>query len=467
MTTAPDLSGPPRHIHLVGIGGSGMSAIAEVLVSMGHVVSGSDVTESAVLTRLRSLGIDAVAGHDAIHVDSPRTGPIDFVGRSTAIASSNPELVAARAAGIEVLGRGELLAGIGDTRRVISISGTHGKTTTSTLTAVALRSAGFDPGYIIGGDVGGTGVGSGSRWTDSGWFVLEADESDSTFLAPRRVAAVVTNLEADHLDHHGSYDALVDAFGRFVGGTDGPVVLCADDAAAAALAPLAMAPTTYGASSSADYRIADIVRGAGSSSWTVHHRGVSQSISLDSPGMHLVLNATAAFAVSVELGADPELTSAGLGAYPGVGRRFERRGEVAGITFIDDYAHLPAEVRAVLDATAGGPWTRVVAVFQPHSFSRTLANAAEFGNALAAADQVVVTDIYPAREQPIAGVTGQLIADAVSDASTSTGVSYVADRAGLVDHLVTTLQPGDLCLTLGAGDLTSLPDAVMARLERR
>ena len=442
-----------------------MSAIAEVLVAMGHVVSGSDVLDSATMRRLRSLGVDAAVGHDARHIDAPVLGPIDAVGCSTAITASNPELLAARAAGIPVHHRGDLLAAIGATRRVVSISGTHGKTTTSTLTAVALAAAGFDPGYIIGGDVGGTGVGSGSHWTDSGWFVLEADESDSTFLAAPRVAAVVTNLEADHLDHHGTYEALVDAFGRFVGDTDGPVVLCADDAPAAGLARFARRPVTYGTSDRADYRVVDIVRDAAGSTFEVLHHATSHAISLHSPGMHLVRNATAAFAVSVELGAEPAAVAAGLAAYPGVGRRFELRGRAGGVTFIDDYAHLPAEVQAVLDAAAGGAWTRIVAVFQPHSYSRTVANAEAFGRALAAADVIVVTDVYPAREQPIPGVTGQLIADAVTAASSQAAVTYVADRSELIDHLARSLQPGDLCLTLGAGDLTSVPDSVITALE--
>jgi len=467
---ALELSGPPRHLHLLGIGGTGMSAIAEVLVAMGHVVSGSDSADSAVLGRLRSIGVDALVGHDADHVTSPRLGPIDAVGCSTAIGASNPELVAARAAGIPVHHRFDLLAAIGATRRVVSISGTHGKTTTATLTAVALAAAGFDPGFIIGGDVGGTGVGSGSRWTDSGWFVLEADESDSTFLAAPRVAAVVTNLEADHLDHHGSYEALVDAFVRFVRHTDGPVVLCADDAPALALAPHAARPVTYGTSGSADYRIVDIERRADGSSWTVRHGEDARRVTVDGPGLHLVMNATAAFAVAVELGAEPSRVARGLASYPGVGRRFERRGEAAGVTFIDDYAHLPAEVRVVLDAARRGGWRRIVAVFQPHGFSRTVANAAEFGRALTGADLVLVTDVYPAREQPVPGVTGQLIADSVTAAGVEVGlpvpVSYEADRAALVEHLVAALGPGDLCLTLGAGDITSLPDDVLAALER-
>lgn len=462
---AIDLTGAPMSFHLVGIGGAGMSAIALVLAELGHEVSGSDRNGSAAIDRLRTAGIDARIGH----APDLAVGA-DVVGVSTAIPADDPEVVAALGAGVPVAHRYDLLAAIGATRRTLSISGTHGKTTTSALMALALDGAGLDPSFIIGGTV--AGLGGGARWTASEWFVLEADESDSTFLAPPRAGAVVTNIEPDHLDHHGSFDDLVSAFERFAHGTEGPVVVCADDLGSAPLADHGDHIRSYGLSALADYVISEVDVGGAGSRWTVTSpSGVRHRLAVGLPGRHLVLNATAAFVLGVELGVDPDGLTQGLARYGGVGRRFERRGAVAGVTFIDDYAHMPTEVRAVLEAAATGAatggWRRTVAVFQPHRYSRTGAVWREYADAFVQADVVVITDIYAAGESPVAGVSGRLVADAVAQAHPAAEVVWLPTRADLLAGLPPLLRSGDLCLTMGAGDLTTLPDELVAALEAR
>ena len=408
-----DLGGPPLRIHLVGIGGAGMSAIAEVFTALGHQVSGSDRGESPMLALLREHGIDARVGHDAANVIG-----VDVVGVSTAIRADNPEVAAALAAGIPVGHRYDLLAAIGETRRTLSVSGTHGKTTTSALLALALDGAGLDPSFIIGGNV--AGFGSGSRWTESEWLVLEADESDSTFLAPVRAGAIITNIEPDHLDHHGGFDELILAFERFAVETGGPVVICADDVGAAPLIDLTPGAVSYGVSEMADMVIADIETGADGTTWTVTDPDdTTTPLRIAFPGHHLVLNATAAFSLAVAVGAEPEAAATGIARYAGVGRRFEQRGSAGGVTFVDDYAHMPTEVRAVLSAarTSVGDG-RIVAVFQPHRYSRTADVWREYAEAFDLADVIVVCDVYAAGEDPIEGISGELIVDAIGRRAT-------------------------------------------------
>ena len=459
-----DLSGPPLTVHLVGIGGTGMSAIATVLTALGHRVTGSDGAASAALASLVGAGLDARVGNAP-----DLAAQADVVGVSTAISADDPDVVSARAAGVPVAHRYDLLAAIGACRRTLSVSGTHGKTTTSALLALTLEGAGLDPSFIIGGLV--AGFDSGSRWTGGEWFVLEADESDSTFLAPPRAGAIVTNIEPDHLDHHGTFEDLIAAFERFCIETDGPAVICADDVGAAPLIDVTPNAVSYGTSGLADYVISSIEPSpTGGSDWTVTDpAGGEHRLHVALPGHHLVLNATAAFTLAVSVGADADGAISGLSRYRGVGRRFERRGSAGGVTFIDDYAHLPTEVRAVLGAARSGAvvggWSRVVAVFQPHRFSRTRDVWREYADAFELADVVVVTDIYPAGEAPIDGITGRLVADAVADAHHSADVRYLATRADLVAALPSLLRPDDLCLTMGAGDLTTLPDDLISHLD--
>jgi UDP-N-acetylmuramate--alanine ligase len=457
-STVLDLSRPVR-IHVVGIGGAGMSAIATVLAAMGHQVSGSDLKNSASLERLRSLGVTVTVGHRADNLPDP----LDAVTVSTAIPATNSEMAAAQDRGIAVLRRAETLAAIAATRQTVAVAGTHGKTTTSSMLALVLSEGGFHPSFIIGGDV--NEIGTGAVWDDLGeLFVVEADESDGTFLELPRAAAVVTNVEPDHLEHYGGFAPLREAFARFLAETPGPCVTCADDMLAAELGQ-AVGAVTYGTSEGADYRMHDLACGRSSSGFTLHHDGVELGrIELPIAGAHNARNAAAAVVTALELGGPFEAARAALARFAGVARRFEHRGEVAGITFIDDYAHLPTEVAAALAAARAGDWDRVVCIFQPHRYSRTAALWAEFGGAFGDADLLAVTDIYPAGEAPRPGISGKLVAQAVLDAHPWRRLAYLPRRPDLVAYLGRELRPGDLCLTLGAGDLTSLPEDVQEQL---
>ena len=446
----------PRRIHVVGIGGSGMGPIATVLAAMGHRVTGSDLKESLVLDRLRSLGIHATAGHAAGNV-----GDAEVVAVSTAVAADNPEVVAARNRGLVVLRRAEVLAAVAATRRAVAVAGTHGKTTTSSMLAMVMAAAGLRPSFLIGGQLNETG--GGASWDDGEWLVVEADESDGTFLELPAEAAVVTSVEADHLDHYGgSFDAVVDAFDRFLAGVGGLKVVCADDAVAATLAASHRA-VTYGTAEDADYRITGVESGRASVRFGLEHGGGTLGeVELPVPGLHNARNACAAVVTALELGADFTTAASALSRFRGVARRFQVRGERDGITFVDDYAHLPGEVRAVLSAARQGGWRRVVCVFQPHRYSRTAALAHAFAGAFDDADVLVVTDVYPAGEDPRPGVTGKLVVDAVLDARPAARVAYLPGRDQWAVYLRQNLRPGDLCITLGAGDVTELADELLA-----
>ena len=437
----------------MGVGGAGMSAIAAVLLAMGHEVSGSDASPSPVLDRLAAAGARVQAGHDPAWVEGA-----DVVLVSTAIPATDPEVVAARAAGIPVLRRAEALAAICGVRPTLAVSGTHGKTTTTAMLALALREAGESPSFIVGGDIGG--LGSGAAWDEGAWFVVEADESDGTFVELGATGVIVTNVEADHLDHWGTFDALRDAFRAFVADASGPRVVCADDPGAAAIAAAVPGCVTYGTDESADHRITDVV----STRDGVRFRFAGRDIHLPVPGVHNARNAAGVLAMCAELGVDLDAVARSLGAYAGVGRRFERRGEAAGVTFVDSYDHLPTEVAAVLAAARDGAWDRIVCVFQPHRYTRTAALWRDFAHSFVDADVVAVTDVYAAGQQPIEGVTGKLIVDAVLDAHPRTRMAWLPTRDGLRSWLLTQLRPGDLCLTLGAGDLTTLPDDLLVTL---
>ena len=446
----------PIAVHVIGIGGAGMRAIASVLAAMGHTVTGSDLRESAGLDRLRAEGIDVTIGHDAANV-----GSVDLVTRSTAVPDANPEVGAANERGIPVASRAETLAAITRVRPTIAVAGTHGKTTTSSMLAVVLREAGLDPSFIIGGEL--NEVGSGAVWTDDdGWFVVEADESDGTFLRLASDRAIVTSVEPDHLGHYGDEAALVESFAAFAEGVaSGGLVVCADDPGAAALATDERV-STYGTDPGADWVISDYESGRATSGFRiVGPHGFDEVFELATPGLHNVRNATAAIVSAHQLGADVDALRLALAKFGGVARRFQYRGSRDGVTFIDDYAHLPAEVEAALEAASNGGWDRVVCVFQPHRYTRTRDLWESFGNAFAGADELVVTGIYPAGEAPLPGVTGKLIVDAVTEADPSRPVTYLPHREELRTYLRARLQAGDLCLTLGAGDLTTLADELL------
>lgn len=449
-----------RTIHIVGIGGAGMSGIATVLAEQGHHVRGTDLADSAALRRLRDAGIDAVVGHDALHV----VEDTDAVLVSTAVPADHPEVLEANRRGIPVLSRTESLGPITSGRGVVAVAGTHGKTTTTSMLVLVLTAGGTDPGYLVGAPI--TSLGRAASWGSGPWFALEADESDGSFMAARRAACVVTNVEADHLEHHGSLDSLRAAFVDFVLTTEGPVVLCADDPGSAALAPPARDAgrrvVTYGEHPDADARVVDLASSREGVSWTLRRPGRPDlALHVAAPGRHHALDATAAAVVSGELGVDDAAIEAGLASYRGVARRFEYRGEAGGVTFVDDYAHLPTEVAAVLAAARDGGWPRVVAVFQPHRYSRTAALWREFADAFVDADLLVLTDVYPAGEVPRPGVSGHLIVDAVLDSHPRTRVAYLPALDAAATYLRGALRPGDLCLTIGAGDVTRLPDALL------
>lgn len=449
---ALDLSKPTR-IHVVGAGGAGMSAIAAVLVAMGHHVGGSDLKASAGLERLASLGVDAHVGHDARHI-----ADAEVITISTAIPAANVEVVEAHRLGVPVLCRADILAAIAATRRTVAVSGTHGKTTASSMLALILVEAGLRPSFIIGGDI--NDVGSGAAWGEGEWLVAEADESDGTFLALRPQIAVVTNVEPDHLDYYGSLAALEDAFGRFLASA-GAAVVCADDPIAARLGRQVRA-VSYGTSAAADYRMVDISGARSSSRFSIVHEGRSLGeFKLVVPGWHNARNACGAIVAGRLVGVDDDAARRALGRYGGVARRFEFRGERDGVTFVDDYAHLPSEARAALATARDGGWQRVVTIFQPHRYSRTEALWRDFADAFADADVVVVTDVYGAGEAPRPGVSGRLVLDAIAAAHPRADATYVAGHRDLVAHLRAILRPGDLCLTLGAGDITLLPDDLL------
>jgi UDP-N-acetylmuramate--alanine ligase len=451
----------PRRIHIIGIGGAGMSAIAEVLVGRGHAVSGSDLSASAVVDRLREAGMVVSVGHDAHNI-----GDAEIVTHSTAIPASNPEMEEAGRRGLPVLRRAEILAELTRVWRTVAVAGTHGKTTTSAMLTAALRGVGLDPAFIVGGNL--RDLGSGADVGSGDLLVVEADESDGTFVELDAEAVIVTNVEPDHLEHYGGFDRLRQAFVRFVTQATGPRVICIDDPGAAALIEFITdgpEPVTYGTSPGARWRISDALPTPTGVSFRVESPGGDVKLHLRQPGMHNARNATAALATAVELGADLEQAAEALSGFGGVGRRFEVRGETEGITLVDDYAHLPTEVEAALSAARSLQPRRLVVAFQPHRYSRTEQLWSTFGDAFVEADVLFVTGIYASGEAPRAGITGELIANVVRENHPEQDVRYVQRLDDLVTALLAELRPGDLCMTLGAGDLTTIPDAVLAGLD--
>ena len=346
------------------------------------------------------------------------------------------------------------------------MAGTHGKTTTSALLATVLAGAGTDAGYLVGAVV--AGLGRNAAWGGKGPLVVEADESDGTFLALHARSAIVTNVEPDHLEHWGGERELREAFERFVAALDGPAVLCADDPGSAQLVPHAAHPVTYGTSAGADYRIDDVATEGTGVRFTLTHDGEAVAVAVPAaPGIHNARNAGAALAMAHTLGVGLPDAAQALAGFRGVARRFEVRGEANGVVLVDSYDHLPTEVEAVLAAARAGDWGRVVCCFQPHRYSRTEALGRTFADSFDDADVLVVTGIYPAGEPPRAGVTGKIVADSVLDAHPWKHVAWLPTLDDVVAYLGGTLRAGDLCLTLGAGDLTTVPPRVLAQLEGR
>jgi UDP-N-acetylmuramate--alanine ligase len=424
-----------------------MSAIASVLAAMGHRVTGSDLKRSDSVERLRAHGVEVAIGHRAENVAGA-----EVLTFSSAVPEGNLELREARRAGTPVLTRAEMLAAIVALRRSVAVAGTHGKTTTSSMLALVLAEAGLHPSFIIGGEV--NEIGTNATWDNGELLVVEADESDGTFLELRPELGIVTSLEPDHIEHYGSFEALKEAFSSFFASLETAIV-CADDPVAASLAP--PSAVTYGTAPSAQVRIERVEsRRSRLRFELIRHEESLGVFELPVPGIHNARNAAGAVAASIELGVDPEHARRALARFAGVARRFEFRGEVDGVTFVDDYAHLPGEVRVALGAARGGGFDRVVCVFQPHRYSRVATLAPQFADAFEGADIVAVTEVYPAGEQPRPGVSGKLVLDAIVASHPGARAVYVPNRDDLLTYLRTILRPGDLCLTLAAGDLTNL-----------
>lgn len=454
-------------VHFVGIGGAALSGIARIMLARGIAVSGSDANDSPTLAALRGLGARVDVGHDAAHVRPPDHA-VDTVVVSTAVREDNPEYVEAIRLGLRVLPRSAALAAVMAGRRVVAIAGTHGKTTTTSLLTVALQAAGADPTYAIGGDLAQTSRNAAEGSGDL--FVAEADESDGAFLVYRPYAAVVTNVEADHLDNWGTEEAYRAAFAEFVDriDPDGFLVCCIDDEGASDLAALArgrgLRVIGVGESADSEVRATDLVFEGARSSFTVHD-GSSElgRITLQIPGRHYVIDALAALAIGLRLGHGFNELRSGLEGFTGTRRRMERKGEAGGVRIYDSYAHHPVEIAGDLQAArAVAGDGRLVVAFQPHLVSRTRIFGSAMGVALGAADEVVVLDIYLAREDADPEVTGALVADAVP--LPAERVAFIPDFEAVPAELVARARPGDLVLTLGAGSITEIGPRVLALL---
>jgi UDP-N-acetylmuramate--alanine ligase len=441
--------------HIVGIGGAGMSAIATVLSAMGHEVTGSDLRASRALERLAAGGLSVSIGHEAANL-----GEAEAVAISTAIPENNPEVEEAKRRQLPVYSRADILAGIAACRRVIAVAGSHGKTTTSSMLSLILVEAGMQPSFIIGGDL--NEIGTNAVWDEGEWMVIEADESDGTFLRLGAEIAIVTSLEPDHLEHYGGFAGLCESFATFVQGSGLALCYGDDPLSAGLLAHGGKESASFGTSEGVRFRASGIEVGRSEVSFFLADGTTDLGrFFLPVPGEHNALNATAAVGAALLAGAPLEAARRALQRFGGVARRFEFRGEKNGVTFVDDYAHLPGEVTAVLRAARQGGYERVVAVFQPHRYSRTEALAGQFEDSFEAADSVIVTSVYAAGEPARPGVSGQLVVDAVLAAHPDKEISYVPDHDGLLDTLRQRLRPGDLCITLDAGDLASLPDELL------
>jgi UDP-N-acetylmuramate--alanine ligase len=460
--------GRTQHVHFVGIGGIGMSGIAELLVNVGYHVSGSDARRSETTTRLSTLGVRVEIGHDARHVEDA-----DVVVVSSAVAPDNPEVVAARNLHIPVIPRAEMLAELMRLRVGIAIGGAHGKTTTTSMVALLLERAGLDPTAVIGGRL--SAFGSNARLGRGQYMVAEADESDRSFLKLSPTLAVITNIDYEHMDAYGSFERLVEAFRDFADRVPfyGAVVACIDDPAIRDLIPRITRRTiTYGFAPDAAVRGIDPT-GDGESarcrvSYHVHGIPSGQGdgvITLQVPGRHNLQNALAAVAVGLEIGVPLDRILSALGEFRGAERRYQRRGVAGGVTVVDDYGHHPTEIAAVLQAARDGAPSRLVAVFQPHRYSRTRDCLHQFGPSLASADIVVLTDIYAAGEAPLEGISLESLAEAIRPhVRAMTVVPALDDLAVAVADLAVS---GDLVITLGAGSIAGIGDRVLDALRAK
>jgi len=450
-----------RKLHFVGIGGIGMSGIAEILVDQGFTVTGSDRAANENTERLQALGVAVAVGHAAANV----AADVDALVYSSAVGSDNPEVAEAQRRKIPVIRRAEMLAEVMRLKYGIGIAGTHGKTTTTSMVSLVLMEGGIDPTVIVGGRLRGL-AGSNARLGKGEFIVVEADEFDRSFLSITPTIAVLTTLETDHLDCYRDLDDIKSAFIQFAGKVPfyGFVVLCLDEPALQEIMPkIKKKIVTYGLNGQADLQAVNIVHRQNRTTFTVVRDGADLGeIELQIPGVHNVQNALAAVSVGLELGVSFARVKAGIGKFTGVFRRWEVKAELDGITVIDDYAHHPTEIRATLAGAKAGWRRRVVCVFQPHLYSRTRDFYDDFGRAFFNADVLVVTDVYPAREEPIQGVTGELIASAAKEYGHKQ-VHYVPDKKEIPGYLMTLARPGDMIITMGAGDIWKFGEEFIAR----
>ena len=450
-----------KHIHFVGIGGIGMSGIAEVLLNLGYKVTGSDVRATAITERLERLGATIYPRHDAQNVTGAHV-----VVTSSAVRPDNAEIQEAERRKVPVIPRAEMLAELARLKYSITIAGTHGKTTTTSMIATVLDRAGMDPTIVVGGRL--DTIGSNARLGKGEFIVLEADESDRSFLLLSPTIAVVTNIEADHLDHYRDLEDIQAAFLTFINKVPfyGAAILCLDEPAVQSLIPkIKRRIVTYGTAAPADVSITDVnIDGLGSSFILRFNGGAKQKFRLHVPGMHNVLNATGAFAAAREMGVEPNVIAAALESFPGVERRFQVKSRV-GVTVIDDYAHHPTEIRATLSAAKGANFRRIFVIFQPHRYTRTFHLFDDFARAFNLADSVLILDIYPAGENPIEGITTQALIEKIKSFGHKNAI-YAPDFEMIESYIVATAKDGDVVIVMGAGNVTKLSDILSERFSK-
>jgi UDP-N-acetylmuramate--alanine ligase len=450
-----------KHIHFVGIGGIGMSGIAEVLLNLGYQVSGSDVRATSITDALQRLGATIFYNHAADNI-----GTAHVVVTSSAVRRDNPEILAAERRKIPVIPRAEMLAELARLKYGVAIAGTHGKTTTTSMIATILDRAGFDPTVVVGGLL--NTIGSNARLGKGEYIVLEADESDGSFLLLSPTMAVVTNIEADHLDHYKDLAEIQEAFLTFVNKVPfyGAAILCLDDPAVQSLIPrMKRRFLTFGTAAQADISILDpVAAGLGSTFTLRFNGGTTQRFELRVPGMHNILNAAAAFAVTRDMGIEPSVVAAALRDFQGVARRFQVK-TTGSITVVDDYAHHPTEIRAVLSAAKAAGFRKIFAIFQPHRYTRTMHLMEDFARAFNLADVVLLLDIYPAGETPIDGVSTPVLVEKIRSFGHKKAI-YAPGYEAIEDYITENTNDGDAVIVMGAGSVTKLSDQLAVKLSR-
>jgi UDP-N-acetylmuramate--alanine ligase len=454
----------PQHLHFTGIGGIGMSGIAEVLLNLGYEISGSDLKLSPVTDRLASLGARVFEGHRASNISGARALVV-----SSAVDEQNPEVQEARRMQIPVIPRGELLAELMRLKFGVAVAGSHGKTTTTSMAATILNYAGLDPTVVVGGRVGTMG-GSNARVGHSDFLVVESDESDGSFLKLAPIVAVVTNIDREHLDHYASLDAIRAAFIEFVNKVPfyGAAIVCLDDPNVQSILPeIRRRIIPYGATAQAMLQASEIECGPFASDFRLRLRDRDLGkFHLGVPGRHNVLNATAAVAVALELEVEPDKIREALATFSGVDRRFQVRGKAGGVTVVDDYGHHPTEIRATLDSASVCGFRRVFVLFQPHRYTRTLHLMDEFARSFHQADRVFVMDIYAASEKPIEGVTAQALVERIRQFG-HRGVEYAGTMDRGIDAIAAAATDGDVVITLGAGSVSQAGEKLLQKLGSR